>query len=259
MQLGDQWKELSKEEQLIHKVAEKLVETSPLHWITVLRPRGVALCLLSVTNIVTIRRSIFFEDSGKVVVAVHGKELPPEHLFWEFVKEKTVELREDNVEEFIANIHRLFERFRRMEMCKTIEDYQQYWKSFENVEMDENRFQELRYGEGCRAKSCLLLVPSIKNKRCVECSKLFRNMCNRNVEASKKADGTLSIHKPYRYMTSPEKKERFIRAVKEIRKLKAANKRLKDKLNLLLHPEEGVPLDSPDETEMAEDNSYCEF
>jgi len=217
----------------------RLEELLPSNWIPALMSQGIQVGLRLPSELLLVQRSIFFSLDGRVEAGIHGKRLERDHEFWATVRHVT--LYRDSVEEFIGNVVDTVNRLRSFEVCRGVEGFRHLWKTEPKMEIDINPFQELRYTETCRSKSCKLLVPSLRKKRCGECSKIWNSLFHRNRTRSAVPDDVITPpkKKPHKFLSTSEKAKRLHRLSDDIEKLKHQNQRLRKKIEDLID-EDGV-------------------
>jgi len=145
------------------------------------------------------------------------------------------------VKNFSEFIIKTVDRFRSYELCRGVEQFEEVWKTAKNVEVDHNRFHENRFKVTCRSAQCYMLVQSLKVQQCVNCQHLWTTLSRRSA-SRKAATSTPDEKKPYKHLSTPQKRKRYDQKNKEIKRLKAANARYKEKIKETIE-KEGVPVD----------------
>jgi len=231
------------ESSLMEKVKFGLLLFLPHPWFVLSRKNGISVCLPSPSpEVVVVQRSVMVKPSGRVSVAVHGKKLRPEYRCYQELSDQITPLTEETVDIFINEILCLIERFRGMEICRGAEEFQSLWKTLSDGQVDHNQFLEYRYSTAFRPAMCHRLVPSLKHKRCTVCQRARDLLHRRNKAAPEGTPKTPSKLKPFKLLTSGEKKKRHDRDQKDIRALRKRNQRLQKKVHEVLQ-NDGVSVD----------------
>ena len=210
----------------------KLLMFLPDQWVALVKDGGIHVGMCARSLAWVIQRSIFVSPDGKILVSVHGQELPPGHEFWKDIQTmEPVKLTSDTVNEFADTIIKTVNLLRRFEICPGVQKYQPAWKYAENCFVDRNAFRETRYQTTCRSESCAMLISGFLKRRCAECSSLCRVVERRFKGLSCK---TPPKHKPFKDLKTPEKMKRQAQTAKELRRIRKQNQRLRDRIDGLL-------------------------
>lgn len=222
-------------------VLSALEKRLPKSWSVSHHASGFFFTLLSDGLSRVTQRTVFVGHSGDVNVSVHGKELEKNHPVYKNVS--NVQLLPSSVSLFVENALKLVSDVRLYEVCVGAESqkFKQWWKnSLDTCVIDVNPFQEIRYSETLRSKSCSYLI-SQRSRHCEECGKVLHRFANRNL-VSPSTTKTPKKNKPLKHCNSAEKAARAKRAGKTIRNLKRQVERLKAKLSALIESD-GVNVD----------------
>lgn len=183
---------------LIEDVQVLLTNMLPLCWFSAVEKDGINVMLLSFGKEKAIQRRVFVSLAGDVEITVHCKPMH-ESLFSEVLKQagERVSLTAASIKNFSDRVLKLVHIVRDFHVCVGLEwmNPPQEVMQLGNVILDENPYQESRFSETLRSKSCLRLVDAGKRK-CAECCKAY---CSATKYAK---SGTKSTQTP------PQKKRR---------------------------------------------------
>jgi len=185
----------------------------------VLRENAFHVALLSKQNTLSIQRNIIFSTCGNVDLQVHCKSLNI-RPYLEGVQ-AAFSLSQDNVNEFVHRVIAVVDKIRGLEICAGYDEekFKSCWQSCQLGEVDCNPFQECRYVETLRSKSCQQLVPR-STWRCKECTKLYKPLQRKAATVSKEEPKPNTGNK---YLTEEQK----LWKLKEQQKaLKSARKKI---------------------------------
>lgn len=133
------------------------------------------LMLLSYGKEKAIQRRVFVSVGGSVEISVHCKPLS-ENFVSDIVKRAgtPVQLTVGNIKNFSEWAVKVVQVLRDLQVCTGLErpDLRDVFLKCDNVVVDDNPYQEGRYLETLRSKTCLRLVDPGR-RRCAECSKAF--------------------------------------------------------------------------------------
>lgn len=158
---------------LIEDVQILLQDKLPLCWFSAVEKDGINVMLLSFGKEKAVQRRLFVSTAGNVDISVHCKPLL-ENFVSEILKKagESVILTATTVKNFSDWILRLVHIFRDFHLCLGLEWMNPSEEIIQlgNVILDKNPYQESRYVETLRSKSCVKLVDPGKRK-CIECCK----------------------------------------------------------------------------------------
>jgi len=217
---------------LLELVRVKTLLFLPVGWVPLIKDNGIhiGLCARSLTWI--IQRSIYCSTDGTIVASVHGTDLPHNHPFLNNIQNlKPKPLSSNTVNDFVDTLVKIVNVFRRYEICSGVKKCQPAWKYGENCFVDQNNFKETRYQTTCRSNDCAMLVPSLVQQRCPNCSSLCRVLERR---CKTMTCETPPKNKPQKDLKTPERDKRWKQSQKEMARIKMRNRRLREKIDKLL-------------------------
>lgn len=197
-----------------------------------------------------VQRSLFIPYGGNIELYVHGQLLPPKHEIYSTLK--IVKLTHQSLKQFVSNVLYCVSQVRLLEICvgAAKRKYMYFWKRESDCIIDQNSFRETKYEETCRSKLCSYLVPQVR-KHCAECAKVVKRFASRKPPRTEDNIKTPNKFIPFRHLNTREKDARSKRLAKTIRVVVQRNKRLEEKLKLMVE-EEGMDLDEELEDELTD-------
>jgi len=139
---------------------------------------GIDVMLLSHKGEAAVQRRLHFTTCGKVTLSVHCQ---PVNIS-DFLKDgpKTVPLTQNSFHVFVDTCRKIVEAMRAYEICAGLDvaKYKDVWSSMSAAKIDSNPYQESRYKETLRSKSCDLLV-LVRRWRCRHCEGMRGNVLRR--------------------------------------------------------------------------------
>ena len=206
-------------------------------WMVILKDKAVHVVLMSQRNL-SIQRNITFSTCGNVSLQVHCKSVDVNSYLSDVCA--AFPLNEYNVNEFVDRIVGVVEKIRMLEICGGWDDekLKTGWTSCQHGVIDENPYQECRYVETFRSRSCQLLVPWSK-WRCDECRKIYRPLQRK---ASKVTKEDPKLYTNNAHLTEDQKLRKLKEQQNEIRNSRRKIQRLQDRMQELIK-REGVTLD----------------
>lgn len=221
----------------------KLIGKLPPHWNPMMEDGGIHLLKYSPGRAKVVQRSIFLSSDRKLQAFFHGKELSPDHLFYKDVSK--ISLNACGGDQLAAALCKVVGEYRLYEVCCGVpaRKFKSLWHKEENCVVDINAFQESRYTETCRSKSCHLAVPQLR-RLCEECHKVHKKFSGRAVfrkphavTPSKQRQQTPNKFKPNACLNTPERNARLRRYRKVIINQRKVNERLRTKIEKILEDE----------------------
>ena len=194
-----------------------------------------------------VQRSLIISKDGNLKLYIHGELLPNDHDIYS--KIVNVDFYTRTNREIIDEIIHIIGVLRLFEVCTGVTKlkYQGLWKKMQGCVIDNNLFKETRFQQACRSNLCKRIVPQSR-RECSSCLNLAKKFARKlqsvsNIPISPSGRIiTPNKHKPFSALTTPEKKARSERYMKNIRNLKKQNERLREKVRNLIE-EQGVDID----------------
>jgi len=211
----------------------------PDRWTPYVSDDGIRIGLVPRGEEFIVQRSLCFGRYGRISAFVHCKQLPDDHEFFSSVQH--VELTPDTVGEFCENMLKSVSYFRSFEVCTGVTAFEKEWRRSPSSEVDLNRFKETRYEKCCRSADCVMLVKSVKIRRCHNCCKLWRILWRHDQKAA--SDKTPEKGMNFSKMNTPQKRKAYLREQRKSHRLHVENRRLKKKIEELVD-KNGVDIDS---------------
>ena len=206
---------------------------------------AVQVMKFSSGKVKVLQRSLYIGKDCSVVAHFHGKELPPDHCFYEVIKK--INLKVDSAALLANAVLQVVSEYRLFEVCVGIPSlkYKSLWHREQGCYIDSNPFQEIRYqNQTCRTTTCSYAIPQLQ-RQCTACNKLQKKFSSRSVfktSPSPSKPKTPNKFKPFSSLITPEKKKRVALYQKYIRNLKRENSRLREIIDKKIE-EESVLVD----------------
>lgn len=167
---------------LLWNVQKFLCDLLPMFWFCAVEKNGINVMLLSYGTEKAIQRRLYVSSDGKVEISVHCKPIP--ELLIETIVEKAAtktSLTESTVKQFSDWIVSIVQVLRDFQICVGLErpDYRETLMNSNEIELDKNPYQEVRYTETMRSVNCIRLV-EITRRRCNECAKSLQSNRRQN-------------------------------------------------------------------------------